>query len=258
MKRESDPIDCKNADDMSDDMLHASRPELTPSHIKNARYLRAWEDAPEDFKRAASKLGLTASIDPDSTAIEYDENRMSASYMIDPADAIDTKIDQLIERHGVQHEAVIRDVIHEMTKDRKIEEGRARSLAIARIASFLVKGQERSILARIHQLLHSVPRLASINGFGSMRESARICGVSPEWMRKGREELCKLLDLPIPEEGRKSNEVREKYSQNGKTNHWRFQKFKPNNPLAEAATKLNTPHIKCTATQQPRPATPKK
>jgi hypothetical protein len=106
---------------------------------------------------------------------------------------------------------------------------RDRASAIGRIACYLVKGRDGgNILARIHSLLHAIPRLAAITGFPSLRESSKACGASVQWIKIGRDKWCDILEIPIPVEGTKKPETKAKYRQHAKTKHWRKTKYTTN------------------------------
>jgi hypothetical protein len=190
-------------------------------------YEREWENAPEEFKQRAAKLGIKCK--PENrfgNALEFHDNILATSHTPDMAQTLDTHIDFIIEKYGKQHEAIIRAVANELKEPMEREQEKGRALLLAQVAAYLVKSPSRNILARVHQLLHAIPRLAASNGYYSMRQSARECGVSVEWIRRGRKEFCEVLGLPIQSEGKKKEEACQKYSKNGKDNHWRNQLYK--------------------------------
>jgi hypothetical protein len=141
-------------------------------------------------------------------------------------DEIDTCVDFMIEKYGASHEHVVRGIFADLKKIMDIEVERNRALSLGRMLFYLVNKQTKSILPLLHAALHAIPRLAAANGITSMRESARLCGVSPEWIRRSRDEICDVLEIPVPVESQKSLDAKVKYSVNGKLNHWRSQTTK--------------------------------
>ena len=111
-------------------------------------------------------------------------------------------------------------VIEKMIEPIKESLDRDRAQMISTIVGVLARCQASNIMARIHQLMHAIPRLALLNGFSSMNKSAQACNVSREWVRRGRDEWCLKLGLPIPAEGRKSIKAKTLAS----TAHWRAKK----------------------------------
>lgn len=164
-------------------------------------------------------------------AIEFDPNRESASYTPDLAGSLDDEIDRLIEKHGHQNARLIIAIVTDLKKpmEREIEMNRA--LLLGRTLAQLIKCPTSNLRASAHQLMHAIPRMAGANGIKSMRESARICGVSVEWIRKGRNHWCEILSLPIPAESAKSDEACKQYANNALGNHWRNQKVTKPNPI---------------------------
>jgi len=198
---------------------------------RDREYQKAWEDAPKSFLNAAGKEGLIANVEAPSRAMEFDNNRSETSYTTSMPDCIDSLIDQLVEKYGTKNEKLVRAIAADMKKplEREIEQNQA--LSMGRILFYLVKSETRNIKASVFAALHAIPRLAASNGMQSMRESARSCGVSPEWMRRSRNEVCNVLELPIPTESQKKTEAKIKYSKNGITNHWRHQTSKKEQPI---------------------------
>lgn len=219
---------------------------------EDSSYSAAWASAPKAFKRQAALLGLEVS--PNSTddpgVMEFDENASRVNrpghtpsfHIPDMATQLDTHIDQLVEKYGFQNEKMVRAIAEDLKAPMRIEIEQNRALMLGRAVSWVVKSDSTNVLARVHQLMHAIPRLAAITGFASMRESARACGVTCEWIRRGRDKACEHLGLPIPTEGRKSDEARVKYQINGKKNHWRRQAFKPNHIITKCLPKLNNHH----------------
>jgi len=201
--------------------------------VRDSEYERAWAAAPQSFKDRAASVGLEA--EPEARTgmvLPYDENmsrvhhpgHTPSFYIPDMADTIDTHIDRLVERHGIENEKLIRAVAEDLKMPMQIEIEKNRSLMLGRVVMYLIKSESNNLLARCHGLMHAIPRLAVISGFGSMRKSAKACGVSCEWLRRTRDMWCDRLGIPIPVDGRKTDEAREKYKLNGLTNHWRRQK----------------------------------
>lgn len=221
---------------------------------EDSNYKAAWESAPKSFKKQAAALGLDVSPNnsEDPGVMEYDEtasrvNRPghTPSFSVpDMANQLDSHIDRLVEKYGFKNEKLVRDIAEDLKAPMLIEIEQNRALLLGRAISLLVKSESRNILARVHQIMHAIPRLATISGFSSMRESARECGVTCEWIRKGRDRVCEDLGLPIPTEGRKSNEARVKYQNNGKNNHWRHQTFRSPQPtIPQCLPKPNHPKL---------------
>lgn len=193
--------------------------------VRESQYRDAWKDAPPSFREQAAKLGIDgAEVESESRAIEYQEGYSSASFTPDMGD-LDTEIDQMIEEHGPQHESVIRRVVERMNEKMHEEVQKQASATVVQIVCYLIKTESGSLLARIHSLLHAIPRLAAINGYASMRQSAKACGRSVEWISRGRELWCKMLGIPIPAEGTKSEEAKAKYREAALSDHWRDRKF---------------------------------
>lgn len=191
----------------------------------DAEYLAAYADAPESFLKAAERRRVgKASIDEPSKSLEYKENYLSASYEPDMAELIDTKVDRLIEKHGFQYEKIIRDVVASLEEPIKEQIEKSRAQMLGRVACYLVKAEAQNVLARVHSLLHAIPKMAAANGFKSMRESARVCKVSAQWIKISRDRWCWVLGIPVPEEGTKSEDAKVKYRENANGNHWRGQK----------------------------------
>jgi hypothetical protein len=209
--------------------------------VNDIDYEQAWKDAPEEFKEAAAKLGLHVyKEDHKSTAVPYDSEYSSTdtpynpdfasrAYVPDMASCVDDYVDEVIENIGIKFAPFVRFIANLLKRPMEQELIRNRSHLLARVSAYLVadeNGKEKSnALARIHALLHSIPRFASENGYSSMRASAIACGVSPEWMRRSRDKCCDLLEIPVPAHGQKSKEAKMKYKRNAHTNHWRSKKF---------------------------------
>lgn len=192
--------------------------------VRDAQYKKAWEEAPPEFLEEAEKVGLKPHIETPSGALEFNDNHERTAIEMPPD--IDDYIDCLVEKHGLEHEDVIRGVAIDLKKVMDLEIERNRALSLGRILFYLVRSETRNIKASLFSAMHAIPRLAAANGMSSMRESAKACGVSPEWIRKSRDEICDLLQIPIPTESRKGIDARRKYASNGRTNHWRRQTTK--------------------------------
>jgi len=52
-----------------------------------------------------------------------------------------------------------------------------------------------NLKAHVHALMHCNPRIAKMNGYPSMRSSAKECGCSPEYIRQLRNLYRKELKL---------------------------------------------------------------
>lgn len=204
---------------------------------RDHEYKEAWANAPESFRARAHAAGLE--VDPEAhggMVLEYDENLSRVSnpghtpsfYIPDMAESLDTHVDRLVEKYGFQNEKLIREVAEDLKRPMQEEIEKNRALMLGLAVMYLIKSESTNILARCHQLMHAIPRLAVVTGFASMRKSAKACRVSPEWIRRGRDQWCEVLGLPIPVEGRKSEEARARYHVNGVTNHWRKQTVQPN------------------------------
>ena len=204
-------------------------------------YREAWEKAPESFKEQAAAAHLTPHVDDkEGHALEFEPNYASAGYTIDIAAALDSQVDELVEIHGDKARKIIQDVVDRLIDlaDKKVEQNN--SLKLARVVMMLVSGGKKNVLAKVHGLMHAVPRLAIPCGFTSMRASGRECGVSVEWVRKTRNQFCEMLELAIPAESSKSEEAKAEYKRVATTpgRHWRNQVFvaSPSRTVATADT----------------------
>jgi hypothetical protein len=192
-------------------------------------YAAAWESAPSEFKRAAAELGLEPDpADSSGMALEYNDQYAQTTVIPNMADTLDQFVDMVIEKFGGQHATFIRAVANELKKPMEAELVRNRANLLGRVSCYLVQDEKGNLKARVHALLHSIPRLAAENGFPSMRSSAKVCGVSPEWLRRKRDSWCDLLEIARPANGCKSEEAKLKYRANALTNHWRNQTYKRN------------------------------
>lgn len=191
-------------------------------------YQKAWNEAPKAFKEAAATHGLSADINhAESLAIEPSESSLHAHYTPNMADLLDSQVDEFIEKHGITHATIIEDIVSQMQAKLDAQAKQNEAEAFGRVALYLVNGTKKNIMARIHGLLHCIPGMMAHLGFTSLRESAKACGCSQEWMKKYRDKWCEDLNLPVPKEASKSDEAKEKYAA---MPHWRQQKFKKTNP----------------------------
>lgn len=192
-------------------------------------YMAAWENAPEEFKREAAMLGLNAELeDPEALDVkEFNDNYLCTSITPDMATTLDQYVDILIEKHGSQHAVLIRSIFEDMKIPMNDEITKERANLLGRIAGYLIymEREKGNILSRLHALLHAIPRFAAEAGFPSMRASAKLCSVSPEWLRRKRDQWCVLLGIEPPSDSVKSAEAKKKYKKNALSNHWRRQKF---------------------------------
>lgn len=197
--------------------------------LRDREYAAAWESAPPEFKRKAAAQGLHPETpDTEGMAMEYNDNYSAGAHIPNMADALDQYVDVVIEKFGVKHARFIRAVYLELRKPMDEEVVRNRANLLARVAMFLVQDEKGNLRARVHALLHSIPRLPVENGFPSMRASAKVCGVSPEWLRRKRDSWCDVLEIARPANGTKSEEAKLKYRANALKNHWRNQLYRRN------------------------------
>jgi hypothetical protein len=213
-----------------------SRQDCIRQRQKDQEAERAWDSAPESFKRKAEEMGLikrkqNGNMDYGVAegvhiTLEFNDNLTTSCYTPDFAEDIDTHIDHIVEKYGIEHELMIRSIASDLQKpmEREIELNRA--LTLTRVIGFLIKEESHKILPRIHQLMHAIPKFAALTGFPSLRASARECKVSPEWMRKGRNAMCEMLGIPIPADEVKSDAAKEKYRIAATERHWRRQTYK--------------------------------
>jgi hypothetical protein len=200
-------------------------------------YAVAWENAPLEFRKQAALLGLHCDVpDQNGMALEYNDNYATSAHTPDMAEKLDQYVDIVIERLGTMYKwtpeqrakyaPLIKIIADELRKPMEDELIRSRANLLGRVSCYLIKDEKGNLKARVHALLHSIPRLAAENGFTSMRASAKVCGVSPEWLRRKRDSWCDLLELERPANGTKSEEAKIKYRANALGNHWRWQPFK--------------------------------
>lgn len=197
---------------------------------RDRQYQEGWRKAPKKFKDKAQKLGISSHVDGVSSAMALDENFATVGYTVDLAEQIDTVNDRLIETYGTKHADMINAIVAEVQKPMMREIKANEALILGRVASFMINSERANIQARAHQLMHAVPLLAEVNGFPTLRSSARACGVSVEWIRRGRDQWCEHLGIPIPENGLKSDEAKRKYKENALQNHHTKQKYGSQKP----------------------------
>jgi hypothetical protein len=175
-------------------------------------------------------MGLGPDVpDASGMAMEYNDTYSATSHAPNMAETLDQFVDLVIEKFGGQNAILIRAIAYELQKPMQDELVRNRANLLGRVSCYLVQDEKGNLKARVHALLHSIPRLAAENGFPSMRSSAKVCGVSPEWLRRKRDSWCDLLEIERPANGTKSEEAKLKYRSNALTNHWRNQTFKSKN-----------------------------
>jgi hypothetical protein len=197
----------------------------------DAEYLRAWAalspaqlagmkatgvNGPDCGHDAAPDRGRREVVGREDDA----GSERHAGVTVDFAAVVDTRSDRLRERFGlslVQAKGVS-DYIGELIQ----EELTAQSAQLlARIVGYFLLSSE-NLMARAHGLAHAA-RMSASNGLVSLRHSAKICGCSPEWMRRVAWKWCVTLDLP-PLEGAKSPAARAAYSKDKLSNHYRKKK----------------------------------
>lgn len=197
----------------------------------------AWDRAPQSFKKKAALVGINGH-EPEGLpgmAMEYDETKSRVNapthapsfFTPDMADTLDTVTDRLIEKYAgmdLSQEDLIKNVVEDLKEPMNEEIEKSGAIMLGRIAMYMVKSETNNIYARSHALLHAIPRLASKNGYPSMRQSAKACRVSPEWMRRTRDWWVGVLGIKPPVEGVKSESAKERYRENGLNNHWRHQR----------------------------------
>lgn len=223
---------------MSDDPPGQSNSSYTDRQTQHDReYTAAWENAPVEFRKQAAMLGIHCDV-PDSSgmALEYNDNYTTSAYSPDMAETLDDIVDKVIEEFAHDElwksksiNELVRAIYAKLRVPMEQELIRSRANLLGRVSCYLVQDEKGNLKARVHALLHSIPRLAAENGFPSMRASAKVCGVSPEWLRRKRDSWCDLLELERPANGTKSDEAKLKYKQNALVNHWRNQTYKAQN-----------------------------
>jgi hypothetical protein len=224
---------------VSEDRINGDSTYKDRQSQHDREYAAAWEGAPLEFKKEAAMLGLHPDIpDSEGMAMEYNDNYSASAHMPDMAQTVDQYVDHIIEQLGKrynwspekreQYAIIIRETVSWLKKPMEEELIRNRANLLGRVSCYLVQDEKGNLRARVHALLHSIPRLAAENGFPSMRASAKVCGVSPEWLRRKRDSWCDLLEIERPACGTKSEEAKLKYRANALKNHWRNQIYKRN------------------------------
>jgi hypothetical protein len=202
-------------------------------------YTAAWENAPLEWRKEAAVRGLHPDLpECEGMSMDYNDNYPASSHNPDMAKTIDTFVDQLVEDLAIKHNwtpeqcvsnaVIIKETILWIKKPLEDELVRNRANLLGRVSCYLVQDEKGNLRARVHALLHSIPRLAAENGFPSMRSSAKVCGVSPEWLRRKRDNWCDLLEIERPACSTKSESAKLKYRANALRNHWRNQLYKRN------------------------------
>lgn len=206
-------------------------------------YNEAWEACGPEFRAKCEAIGIRgdSDIDGESHALEYHPEYINASYCEDYALSIDTRLDELTEIHGADARPIINAVMSDLQILVVEREKKEFSLKLSRVIMMILGSEKKNVLAVIHQIIHAIPGLARHAGFPSLRSSAKECGVSPEWMRKGRDAAAQMLDIPVPHEGRKSDEAKEKYKLAATERHWRRQIFSSKSQTATNHTTPNEP-----------------
>ena len=201
---------------------------LRQSHA-DRQYKKAWETVPNDFKASAAALGIVGpQVEEEGKAVEYDADLTNSSYTTDLSAVIDTKLEEMTEKYG--NPIVIRAIVKEVEAviNQKCQEDYSHKLV--RIIMVLISAESSNLLAKVHHIIHAVPGLAKNMGINSLRHSARECKCSVEWIRKGRDKICEILEIPIPSEGKKSDEAKAEYKNVATTRHWRNRMFKAQKP----------------------------
>jgi hypothetical protein len=132
---------------------------------------------------------------------------------------LDGMPDELREQFGLSDEQARRVANWHSARVNADVQRQVALLFLRIIGFFLLPG---NLLVRAHALAHAA-RMAVSNGFNSLRDSAKACGVSVEAVRKVAWRWVEMLGLP-PLEGAKSEAARKKYSEDKIHNHWRHQK----------------------------------
>lgn len=204
---------------------------IQPDHrerqsARDAEYLAEWQRMPAALRAKLAAAGVhgpdTGNKRAEDVGREDDvaavaSNRSDMSDWPDMAAATDKLSDALMEEFGIGRAQAtgIAALIEQRVSEATME---TQSLQLARIVGFFLAGSD-NLQARAHGLAQAA-RMAASNGLGSLRQSAKACGVSHEWMRRVAWRWCELLGLP-PLEGAKSAAACEAYREDKKNNHWR-------------------------------------
>jgi hypothetical protein len=167
------------------------------------QYVEAFKELPPGLRAQMESLGIKGPcLDREAPeggrlviaragdASELYEGRLAER--VDFAASVDKLADELAERFQVAAPTAARLAAFMEQRIREAGEQRI-SLALARIVGFFLTGSE-NLQARAHGLAHAC-RMASINGFPSLRRSAEVCNVSVEWLRRVAWKWCALLNL---------------------------------------------------------------
>jgi hypothetical protein len=193
---------------------------------RDAEYLAEWEKMPPALRAKLATVGIDGpdtgtkhaeDVGRDDDVATTAANRDDVCDWPDMAAAVDKLSDLLIEQFGVSRVQAgsIAAFIEERVRQATME---TQSLQLARIVGFFLAGSD-NLQARAHGLAQAA-RMGASNGLGSLRQSAKTCGVSHEWMRRVAWRWCELLGLP-PLEGAKSAAACEAYRKDKTNNHWR-------------------------------------
>ena len=207
--------------DPNEDYERGNQGEIEDQDRRDDEYEKAWKDAPESFLKSAGKLGMKAEPErrAGSCSIAFEEGRDTVSHTPDFAEYIDSTVEKLIEKHG--NEKLVREIVASLEEPMKLESYRTQAGAIIRVVSWKLQCPKGTARARIHGVMHSIPGLPQSANIRSLRESAKICNVSPEWMKQARDQACEWLGLPVPANEKKSDEAKAKYRLR---THWRHAK----------------------------------
>lgn len=223
---------------MLEDFPEEGERSYTDRQTKHDReYAAAWENAPLEFKKSAALMGLHPDVpENEGMAMEYDDNYASSAHMPNMAKAIDDFVDRIVEELSAIYNwtmeqrdfysIIIKFAVEWVQKPMQQELEHSQANLLNRVAAFLIADEKGNLRARVHAMVHSIPRMATENGFPSMRASAKSCGVSPEWLRRKRDSCCDLFSIKRPANGTKSDEAKIKYRINALGNHWRNQRYK--------------------------------
>ena len=213
--------------------------EIQRQYMRDTEYRRAWEALTPEQVAEMAAVGIK-SHDCDREPAPYRGERVivgrdgdigtlcdrSGGVEVDFAGSVDKLSDHLAEDFGVTRLQAVKlaAFIEARTKDALTERS---ALLLARIVGFFLIGSD-NLQARAHGLAHAA-RMARRNGLLSLRHSAKLCGVSPEWMRRVAWRWCDTLDLP-PLEDAKSPAARASYRHDKLTNHHRTKKCTTTKP----------------------------
>ena len=204
-----------------EDMPPAQRAALEGKMRASAEHPVLMKDGAvlHETSHAEAREGLKECVGATENAVEMAEHHASFREMPDMPGSVDKPLDvirELLADSGP--EAVARWHEEQIARQNTWQ----LAVVLGRIVGFfLLPGNLR---LRAHGLAHAA-RMAKRNGMGSLRDSAKACGVSVEAVRKVAWRCVELLGLP-PLEAAKSDEAKAKYRSDKQTNHWRNQKCK--------------------------------